>query len=768
MAEDRLRRLLRLTALASALAAIVVTASAPLAAVDGFVVDSEVDAVDAEPGDGNCASAAGECTLRAAIQEANANYAPDLVSIPEGFYQLSLPGTGEDEAASGDLDIVGELVIEGAGTAATVIDGGALDSVFHVRYDGYANVSDLTIQNGLGEDGAGGGLLVQGLALLSDCLLRDNVSEGDGGAIYLSGLLQLDNCELSGNVSAGSGGAVAAIPGQFGDHFFGMQNARFFGNSAGGSGGAIYLQEISVSASLSTFEGNVAAEDGGAISARTADAYLTGVDILGNSAQGDGGGLAGDYAYFSVDGSRVNGNSASRGGGIFATAQYVDAYSSEISGNQASAAGGGAFLQNDDHDEGWFEGYFDDTLIEGNSSGGPGGGIYFAGDYLDTYGVSLVGNSASAGGGAYVDRGDMAFWEATISQNTADSSGGGLASFGFIDLWASAVDGNSAVQGGGIDNLGILFVDQSTLSNNVASDDGGGLRSLNYFTAISSTFSGNRAQRGAAIANDLTGELVAVTVADNAAAQGPIASLAGTSELTARLSLFVENQGPCAGELLSNGYNLSDDGACGLEGDLDLVLPGPHVGPLADNGGPTLTHFPSAGSAVVDAAPLDVCAFEDQRWQPRPLGHGCDIGAVEFVPPASPLFEGWNLIDPWLGPTLLEPYGIMGWMISLMIEGDGWVSIAHYEDGGWRQTFADPPLPQFNTLEEIRPGLAYWLFMEHEATLDFEITEEDYDELPPPPATTTPPPFTGTPGTPGPTRTPRPLPTGTSEAVPAD
>ena len=38
-----------------------------------FYVDSEIDAVDALPGDGVCATSTGTCTLRAAIQEANAH-----------------------------------------------------------------------------------------------------------------------------------------------------------------------------------------------------------------------------------------------------------------------------------------------------------------------------------------------------------------------------------------------------------------------------------------------------------------------------------------------------------------------------------------------------------------------------------------------------------------------------------------------------------------------------------------------------------------------
>ena len=61
-----------------------------------FSVDSTTDAVDAVPGDGVCATAATECTLRAAIMEANALPGPDAIVVPAGTYVLSIPGTDED------------------------------------------------------------------------------------------------------------------------------------------------------------------------------------------------------------------------------------------------------------------------------------------------------------------------------------------------------------------------------------------------------------------------------------------------------------------------------------------------------------------------------------------------------------------------------------------------------------------------------------------------------------------------------------------------
>lgn len=51
-----------------------------------FTVNSTSDAGDSNVGDGNCASSAG-CTLRAAIQEANAHYGPDTI-------RFNIPGSG--------------------------------------------------------------------------------------------------------------------------------------------------------------------------------------------------------------------------------------------------------------------------------------------------------------------------------------------------------------------------------------------------------------------------------------------------------------------------------------------------------------------------------------------------------------------------------------------------------------------------------------------------------------------------------------------------
>lgn len=59
------------------------------------------------------------------------------------------------------------------------------------------------------------------------------------------------------------------------------------------------------------------------------------------------------------------------------------------------------------------------------------------------------------------------------------------------------------------------------------------------------------------------------------------------------------------------------------------------LGLLQDNGGPTDTIAPQAGSPVLDQADSASCPTDDQRGVTRPQGSGCDIGPVELSAPTS-------------------------------------------------------------------------------------------------------------------------------------
>lgn len=201
-----------------------------------FFVDSSLDAVDAAPGDGNAVDASGQRTLRAAIQEANADPADNTIFLAAGLYQLTLAGIGEDAAATGDLDIVdptGVLHLVGAGADQTTIAGGAVDRIFDVHPGAHLVLSDVTLTGGLADNGAairvaggtlelrdavarnnhatgvGGGLYVEaGDATVVASTVMANTAGGDGGGLANQGTLALRNATLSGNVAVGKGGGL--------------------------------------------------------------------------------------------------------------------------------------------------------------------------------------------------------------------------------------------------------------------------------------------------------------------------------------------------------------------------------------------------------------------------------------------------------------------------------------------------------------------------------------------------------------------------------
>lgn len=114
--------------------------------LSAFVVDSPLDEPDANVGDGLAASSSRESTLRAAVQEANATPGADTILLPAGFFDLLLPGPTDHSAASGDLEITGDLTIIGAGQAVTFIDASQIDSAFHIQAGVALTFDDLTLQ----------------------------------------------------------------------------------------------------------------------------------------------------------------------------------------------------------------------------------------------------------------------------------------------------------------------------------------------------------------------------------------------------------------------------------------------------------------------------------------------------------------------------------------------------------------------------------------------------------------------------------------------
>ncbi|MDZ7733127.1 MAG: hypothetical protein U5R31_08420 [Acidimicrobiia bacterium] len=117
------------------------------------MVDTATDAVDAVPGDGLCDTGDGTCSLRAAVQETNATPGADTVTIAAGVDPtLSITGTGEDAAATGDLDITDDLTLDGNGAT---VDADGIDRVLEL-HGVEATITRLTVIRGDAEQGRPG------------------------------------------------------------------------------------------------------------------------------------------------------------------------------------------------------------------------------------------------------------------------------------------------------------------------------------------------------------------------------------------------------------------------------------------------------------------------------------------------------------------------------------------------------------------------------------------------------------------------------------
>lgn len=276
--------------------------------------------------------------------------------------------------------------------------------------------------------------------------------------------------------------------------------------------------------------------------------------------------------------------------------------------------------------------------------------------------------NGTMGGG--VRAGNIAVIESTVRDNTIigdGAAGGGInASGGFI--YGSTISGNAAIgenaKGGGLSLRRSFTIEQSTISGNRvegAGAQGGGLWAeelrATHITVAGNSALGTDAEGGGVFTDDA--DVVGSVLAGNMAPNAP--------DLRA-MDVHPddppnENEPGVAYSLVSNSagsFLASGAGGVGNLLDVDAML-----GPLADNGGPTLTHLPLDGSPLIDAGdpalltlplqinhPLimvDIPGIYDQRGEPfdRVIDGGSgtvriDIGAVEFEPPVVPLAVGFG------------------------------------------------------------------------------------------------------------------------------
>jgi predicted outer membrane repeat protein len=201
------------------------------------------------------------------------------------------------------------------------------------------------------------------------------------------------------------------------------------------------------------------------------------------------------------------------------------------------------------------------------------------------------------------------------------------------------VSGNTAAWGGGIKLYAYskLTLLASTVSGNTATFSGGGIWADGGVTLINSTISGNTSQEGgAAIHGDAPdyGSILLInsTIAGNVSAAG--AAIHQETDIRLHNTIVANPVANCFGSFsfpapAMEGVNLVSDETCGSASPT-VIVADPMLGPLAGNGGPTMTHALLEGSPAIDAA-ADCVVTEDQRGIDRPRGAACDIGAFEFT-----------------------------------------------------------------------------------------------------------------------------------------
>ncbi len=299
--------------------------------------------------------------------------------------------------------------------------------------------------------------------------------------------------------------------------------------------------------------------------------------------------------------------------------------------------------------------------VDGNANGAVF--IVNSGETDTISGLTIQNGNVVGDGGGIFNNGTLTLQSDTITKNTAAGDGGGIANAGTLTVTNTSIDSNTASgSGGGIGiDAGTVVITGSTISNSKASVSGGIAVNNAALTLINSTVSGNQAT---STTNATAGGLAEYTFsnlgnasvtltqdtfanntaagAGNAKDVGVFQSGTGVASATLGNTILgsTATTNPNAvtaggGTITSNGNNLSFDGtgaatATDLKGD-------PLLGPLQNNGGPTLTMLPASNSPVINAGNNALAVDQngnglttDQTGGTRIINTTVDIGADEL------------------------------------------------------------------------------------------------------------------------------------------
>jgi hypothetical protein len=304
------------------------------------------------------------------------------------------------------------------------------------------------------------------------------------------------------------------------------------------------------------------------------------------------------------------------------------------------------------------------TITGGNNSDDRGGGVYNNGGTLVINNAHMTGNAALYGAGiANRDGGVLTITNSVITNNSASEYGGGVHTRGSTTtIINSSIVDNSTQNGDGaglfLTSGGSLQLTGSIIADNVASSLGGGIAAFGSsgggdIAIANTTIARNSADQGGAIhANNVRMNIVNTTIAANSA----VSYFAGIEHRGSAGSLALTNTIIANDPQTASGNCGYRDGATSTNGGGNIQFPGTTCGEdilttdplllsLADNGGPTWTMSPGAGSPAIDGGVATNCPATDQRGVARPAdgdGDGnalCDSGAYEVEagqpPPAA-------------------------------------------------------------------------------------------------------------------------------------
>ncbi len=346
-------------------------------------------------------SSDGRCSLREAIYAANTNSSPydcpagtgaDIIILPSGTYTLTLGGSGEDNNLWGDLDIINDLEIRGAGSGmsgATTIDANGIDRVFDIMSSAHVTLTQMNIQGGTDSGFGGGGIRNAGVLTMTNVHVIANYTSSSGGGLYnvAGAIAALSNVSF-GNNSANFGGAI------YNSGKITLTNVGLGPNAAATAGGGLdnwgtaTLFEVVVTYNSSDLNG------GGIYNGSSLT--LERVSLDNNVAtNGNGGGIY-SSGQFTLTNVTLSANDAmtttGKGGSIFKNSGSAATLTNVTLNRNAATAGGGIYR---DATSGAVT--LKNTIIANSASGGNCGGSALTSqgynlDSANTCGLSFTGD----------------------------------------------------------------------------------------------------------------------------------------------------------------------------------------------------------------------------------------------------------------------------------------------------------------------------------------------------------------------------------------